>query len=406
MRYLLADLEVASPLPTLEIGPDVGGAGVLVRYEDRPVAFFMVPLPKGTVGPEELRTFIIARAGAEITAELLRRELGGSPPPSATFPSLTVAICTKDHPELVERAIRSLLPLDFHLRHQNGFEILVIDNAPSDERTREVAASFASVRYVREPKPGLDFARNRAIKESNSELLAFLDDDAAVDRRWIIGLQKAWRENRDAAAFTGPILPFKLETTAQILFQTRGGFGSKFEMRRFSADCRELPNYPCDARYFGSGCNMVFRRSVLAELGGFDEALDTGTPLAGGGDLDIFYRILRGGFVLVKEPDLFVWHEDRREYKQLRYQMYTWGLGMMAYVVKNYRADKSNRARFRCVILDWFRVISRFVLSSALGKNGWKGDLAWAELWGGVVGLCGAYDRSRARVERIRRRFV
>jgi glycosyltransferase involved in cell wall biosynthesis len=406
MRYLLADIEVANPLPTLEIGPNVGGAGVLVRYEDRPVAFFMVPLPSGRVGSEELRTLIMERAGAEITAELLRRELGGAPPPPANFPSLTIAICTKDHPELVERAIRSLLPLDCHLRDQNGFEILVIDNAPSDERTREVAASFASVRYVREPKPGLDFARNRAIKESNSEMLAFLDDDAVLDRRWIIGLKKAWGENPDAAAFTGPVLPYELETDAQILFQARGGFGSKFETRRFTADSREVPNYPCDARYFGTGCNMVFRRSVLVKLGGFDEALDTGTPLPGGGDLDIFYRILRSGFVLIKEPELFVWHEDRREHKRLRHQMYTWGLAMMAYAVRNYRSDKSNRARFRCVVLGWFRVATRFVFSSALGKNGWKGDLAWAELWGGVVGLCGAYDRSRARVQRIRRRFV
>ncbi|MCU1262092.1 MAG: glycosyl transferase family 2 [Bryobacterales bacterium] len=410
MRYLLADIEVTNPLPALEIGPDQSGAGVLVRYEDRPVTFFMVPLASGTVSSEELRTLIRDRAGAEITAESLRRELADSPPRSGNLPSLTVAICTKDHPALVERAIRGLLPIEPQLKRQEGFEILVIDNAPSDERTREIVASFTSVgasaRYVREPRPGLDFARNRAIKESNSELLAFLDDDAVVDRRWIRGLEKAWAENPEAAAFTGPVLPYELETAAQILFQARGGFGSTFETRRFSADCRELRNYPCNAGCFGTGCNMVFRRSVLAELGGFDEALDTGAPLPGGGDLDIFYRILRAGFVLIKEPELFVWHEHRREHKQLRRQMYTWGLGMMAYAVRNYRSDRSNRARFRCMVLGWFRVLTRYVVSSALGRNGWKGDLAWAELWGGVVGLCGAYDRSKARVERIRRRFA
>ena len=36
---------------------------------------------------------------------------------------------------------------------------------------------------------------------------------------------------------------------------------------------------------------MAFRRGVLLELGGFDEALDTGRPLPGGGDLDMYYRI-------------------------------------------------------------------------------------------------------------------
>jgi glycosyltransferase involved in cell wall biosynthesis len=405
MSYLLADVDVAAPLPSLAIAPGVDGAGILVRYEDRPVVFFMVPLPQGTLSPDELRALIVDRAGSEMTTELLRRELNGPAPLPVDFPSLTVAICTKDHPELLERAIRSLLPIN------RGFDILVIDNAPSDERTREAAASFtlagAPVRYVREPRPGLDFARNRAIAESNSDLLAFLDDDAVVDRRWLIGLRRAWAENPDAAAFAGPVLPYELETEAQVLFQARGGFGCRFEMRRFGPDCRELQAYPCHAGYFGTGCNMVFRRSVLEKLGGFDEALDTGAPLPGGGDLDIFYRILRGGFVLIKEPDLFVWHEHRRLHKQLRHQMYTWGLGTMAFAVRSYRSDKSNRPRFRCMVLGWFRALARLVVSSALGRNGWKGDLAWAELWGGVVGLCGgAYDRSKARVERIRKQFA
>jgi hypothetical protein len=38
---------------------------------------------------------------------------------------------------------------------------------------------------------------------------------------------------------------------------------------------------------------MILRRDLLLEIGGFDEALDTGKPLPGGGDLDIFYRVIR-----------------------------------------------------------------------------------------------------------------
>jgi cellulose synthase/poly-beta-1,6-N-acetylglucosamine synthase-like glycosyltransferase len=151
---------------------------------------------------------------------------------------------------------------------------------------------------------------------------------------------------------------------------------------------------------------MVFRRKVLLELGGFDEALDTGKPLPAGGDLDIFYRIVRGGFVLVKEPELLVWHQHRQELKQLRHQMYTWGLGTMAYASKNYRSDKLNRNRFRWTILVWFRSILRLALSSGLEQRGWSRDLARAELWGGIVGICGAYDWSKLRVDKIRKRFA
>jgi GT2 family glycosyltransferase len=362
----------------------------------------MIPLHDGTMPSEQRRKMILDEAGAAITTELLRRELGLDLPP-ANLPPLTVAICTKDHPELVARAIRSLFDAAAGAPDGSSLEILVVDNASSDERTREVADSFHGVRYVCEPKPGLDFARNRAIEESCTELLAFLDDDAVADRRWLKGLQKASAQNPDAGAFTGPVLPYELETEAQVLFEARGGFGPKLESRRFAADCRDVRNYPCNAGLLGTGCNMVFRRRALEAVGGFDEALDTGAPLPGGGDLDILYRIIRAGFVLVQEPELLVWHQHRSEHAKLRRQMYTWGLGMMAYAVKNYRMDGANRPRLRCMILGWFRAMMRFTIASVRARNGWKADLAFAELWGGTVGVFGEYDRSKARVERIRK---
>ena len=37
---------------------------------------------------------------------------------------------------------------------------------------------------------------------------------------------------------------------------------------------------------YGVGCNMAFRTDAIAALGGFDPALDTGTPTGGGGEID------------------------------------------------------------------------------------------------------------------------
>ena len=43
-----------------------------------------------------------------------------------------------------------------------------------------------------------------------------------------------------------------------------------------------------------------------AGLGGFDEALDTGPPLPGGGDMDMFYRVLRRARLVIYLPGLLV----------------------------------------------------------------------------------------------------
>lgn len=286
-------------------------------------------------------------------------------------------------------------------------ELLVVDNAPASDATRELVASFAGVRYALEPRPGLDFARNRALAEARGDFVAYVDDDATVDPEWLTGLAEALTENPDAAAVTGLVLPSELETPAQIVFEGRGGFRRGFEKLRYEGEYRPgNPVYPCGAGIFGAGANMVVRRDVALQLGGFDEALDTGPPLPGGGDLDMFYRVIRGGFPLVYEPRMLAFHRHRRAYRALRRQYWTWGTGFMAFVAKTYRVDPEQRPKLRRLIRWWFEYQSRELARSVVRRNPLTPDLVLAELAGGVVGLAGTYERSQRRVKRLRDRFA
>ena len=406
MKYALAEIELTNP-GSVSIAADESGAGILVRHRDLPVAFFMIETSPGIIEGDELRSLLMTAAGTDIARALVREEL--SPPPAGLdtpIPTVTVAVCTRDHPDHVARVISSVLAAASYAGAAGTLDLLVVDNAPSDQRTRQVAESFSGVRYVCEPKPGLDFGRNLAIEAATGEILAYVDDDAVVDRCWLAALTGASRQNPEAAAFTGPVLPYELETTAQILFEQGGGFGRKFRWQRYGPDSLDVHNYPCNAGMFGAGCNMSFRRSALIDLGGFDEALDTGAPLPGGGDLDIFFRVLRAGLTLIYEPRLVVRHQHRREYAALRRQMYTWGLGTMAYATKNYRSNPALQPRFRCMILGWYRTLAgKGIRSLARGGAG-SPALVLAELWGAIVGTCGEYGRSQRRIERIRRQFT
>lgn len=417
----MQEIELTRPLPELSLSAEETGVALVVRRRDRPVGFVLHALPAGaTLSPKEVGGLIATEAGEKVVEEMVREELRPALAP-APLPALTFAVCTHDRPDLLKRCLQSVLSLRTAgaaasdpgraneapaVEVQPEFEILVVDNAPSDDRTRRLVESLQGVRYAREPMPGLNFARNRALAEANGELIAFLDDDVTVDRGWLAGLAEAWSENEDAGGFTGLVLPYELDTRAQVLFEQRGGFRRGFHRIRYGRTLAGNNLYPAGAGIFGAGCNMTFRRDLLKRLGGFDEALDTGPPLPGGGDLDIFYRVVRAGYPLVYEPRCLVRHRHRRAYAQLRRQYWTWGLGFMAFLMKSHASDVEGRSRIRSTVAWWFPYQGGKLCKSLLRRHALPPDLLLAELWGGVVGLAGEYGRSRRRVRRIRERFA
>src|SRR5262249_13211739 len=139
---------------------------------------------------------------------------------AARVPSLTAVVCTRDRPHQLARCLASLQQVVASgVADRVGLEILVVGKAPPGDRCREVVARCSRARYVRAPIEGLDFARNCALDEARGEFVAFFDDDVTVDAGWLDGFVEALQANPDAAAVTGPVLPYELATRAQILFE-------------------------------------------------------------------------------------------------------------------------------------------------------------------------------------------
>src|SRR4051812_37082435 len=116
------------------------------------------------------------------------------------MPAFSIVVCTRRRALALERCLDSLT----HLDHPS-YEVVVVDNTPGDRGTQRVA-SISGARYVREPQRGLSRARNAGARESEHELVAYLDDDAIADPAWLTHHAAALSDT-ELMATTGRILP-------------------------------------------------------------------------------------------------------------------------------------------------------------------------------------------------------
>jgi GT2 family glycosyltransferase len=314
-------------------------ARVLVRLHGDPLGYLTLPMA-GAVAAS-VAAEASARFADRITDHLAAEGLAVAAAATDACPNrvladelVTVVVCTRDRADRLGACLDRLRALT----HAN-LEILIVDNAPTDDSTRRVVEAVADprFRYVVEPRPGLSCARNKGLAEARGTYLAYTDDDVAVDARWIEGLLKGFRSAADVGCVTGLVATAEISGAAEEYFDARAAsWSTRCEAQRFDLDGSASDDalYPYSPGIFGTGANLAFDRAMLLRLGGFDEALGAGTRTRGGEDLDIFVRVLRAGRALVYEPAALVWHHHRADRDALLSQMFGYGTGLSAFITK------------------------------------------------------------------------
>lgn len=318
----IRQIELSEPLAGIAGLHGYSRCMVVLRWQGRVVGREFVPVTGGAVSAAALAGVASRGALFEALSLWMEESLGYDERsiPSTSLPSATVAVCTRERPQDLDRALSALAAL----RHPEH-ELLVVDNAPESSATREVAARFPNVKYVVEPRRGLNAARNRALAEATGEIVAFTDDDVMTEREWLDRLLANFSDRRVACA-TGLALPLELDTEAQELFEEHCSFVRGFRRRVFDAQWHN----PLAAGPIGAGASMAIRRGVARQLGGFDERLDAGMPTRSGGDHEMFVRLLKAGHRIVYDPSAVSWHRHRRTYDELMDTVYGYGVGVYA----------------------------------------------------------------------------
>jgi len=388
------------------------GARVLAKFHGAPVGYVEVPLePAETLSDRATRAAESALAKTLLWHKRMDAIAGnGAGQPDwitrVACPThfaeqdgtgISVIVCTRDRPETLRDCLRALQAI----RYQ-PVEILVVDNAPSANTTREIVCELGRsdprIRYTCEPRPGLSMARNHGLAMAKYELLAFTDDDVVVEPAWLIALAAGFAADPEVACVTGPVASWSLDTAAERYFDSRYPWAGALSPRLYDLTTHrdESRLYPFKAGLFGTGANFAVRRTIVSKLGGFDPILGAGGPGKGGEDLDIFLRIILTGHRLCYLPSALVWHRNRTDDAALSDQVYAYGHGLGAYIAKRLLTREipvtvlAPSVGQIFVIADHARQAAHASELKAHGRR-----LAAIEAWGVLVGALAFYRAAR-----------
>ncbi|MFI7601947.1 glycosyltransferase family 2 protein [Actinoplanes sp. NPDC049681] len=211
-------------------------------------------------------------------------------------PQVSVVIPTRNRPELVTRAVRSVLA-----QTVPDFEIVVVVDGPDDATPKALAEiGDPRVRLIPLPiKGGAPNARNTGAHEARAPWTALLDDDD----EWLPGKLAVQLRLAAAAGAARPIVASRLISRTP---------RAEFVMpRRLPADGEHLSEYFTVRRGLFHGEGFIQTSTILAPTGLLREVPFT-VGLRRQQELDWILRAVRAEgttLVMAGEP-LVVWHQD------------------------------------------------------------------------------------------------
>jgi GT2 family glycosyltransferase len=196
-------------------------------------------------------------------------------------------VAARNAEQHLDACVWSLLALRYP---RERLELVVVDNGSTDGTASVLARFGGAITVVGEKRRGPAAARNVGIRATHGEVIALVDADCTVDAGWLEELVPALANPRVGIA-GGRILAAGQANGIERFGETIHDAYSAVHMWH--------PPYVITM-------NWAARRSLLEEVGAFDEGLLRGS------DVDFSYRTVAAGYELRYCPDAVVYHRNER----------------------------------------------------------------------------------------------
>jgi glycosyltransferase involved in cell wall biosynthesis len=266
--------------------------------------------------------------------------------------SIAVVVATHDRPDRLAQLLEAL-----RAQRRAPDEVVVVDDgsaaATADVLAAELAREELTLRVIRRERAGGPAtAREEGWRAATGELIAFTDDDCAPAPGWLEAAERVAEAN-PGAFVQGATLPNPAEAA------TLGPFSRTIDVRG--------PDPAFQT------CNIVYERSLLERLDGFDTATFGREP--GGEDCDLGWRAIEAGARPAFDAEVLVHHavDDVGPMGKLRVAA-RWTTPMTAYA--RHRRLRSTSFRFGIFWKELHWMLFKAVIGALLPTR-----LQWLRMW-------------------------
>jgi glycosyltransferase involved in cell wall biosynthesis len=235
--------------------------------------------------------------------------------------------------------------------------ILVLD--PSEALLQGYTARVpVDIKVASSDQVGLSHARNVGIMTAEGEIVAFVDDDAIADEKWLENMVKLYSD--------------------PLVIGVGGSVVANWEVRQPLWFPEEL-NWVVGCSYKGLptrrsvirnpiGCNMSFRKKAFKQVGYFrDDIGRFGKNLLSKEETELSIRVLKGmpDSKIIYEPQAIVYHKVSRKRASLRY---IWVRSFYEGVSNDLMGPESQSPRISSVEASYLKYLIRVAIPSRLAR--------------------------------------
>lgn len=197
------------------------------------------------------------------------------------------------------------------IAHSTGYDIIVADNASSDDSVSFLENNFPSLKIIQNPSNG-GFAKgyNDALQtiQGQYDYYLLLNSDIEVTKNWLPPLISVLDKHDEIAGVQPKIKSFHQRN----LFEHAGAAGGMIDKNNYPFCRGRIFDYVEEDHgqydfsrevFWTSGACMLIRASVFHELGGFDESF-----FAHMEEIDLCWRAKNSGYSFRFEPASTVYH--------------------------------------------------------------------------------------------------